>query len=920
MVADKAVGVAPAAAEVSLVRARWQQFLVSRHLLGERDVDGLPTPATENATREFQRRCRLAPNGLEAREEPDEDTVAAAVVLGYDPQVFRIGPDRSPRPGSGDVRGQRPYFLVPIDQPDVFLAEVRSRVVAWVRKARDLRKGFLLQVEHIKDVKALVAQLLDEQDPAASFVLSRLTCDTQRVIRQRPAGNLDDEELRALVSDLNHLLLGEWMRNGSSFPKTDPTDEEREAHQRGQREFANRLFLEAAFPQSIARMERQGPITHVYVLSHGWHRNFFGAIAAYDRISSRFSILLHRRRLAPSSDYHPLFLTLHWHSDPGQNGWVDKNGRRSKSSFLQQMEAVFERPTAASERQMDPSERFTDNCEDLFELFTRMSAPDSQPLDASFDEKSEGLAQALRRLNLRDAPGAYIHDKIAAAWTCYHQSEAKGGKQDQDQKPGEFLTPVQAATGLWGFLAGIVGVMALLTFVSKGLGKSLPVNMLADWWNILQSFFTPHWLESFVGWLGNVIPGRPVSSAAPLLTNWTQAVARSADSSLGGYFVILLFGALAALGLGYFTFRPAEAKPRRGVPAWQLFFWLVMQLACGIPLLAYLLVTYLAGSLMGWLVHIFPGLLFDERLGKRNQEITPKDVENGPYRFPAKGPARIRGPQPRYRLAVFARWPIRLLRQGLAAGNTGSSMIEGIDNQLAFWEMQTLGTVVGRNAARFLDSLFSDPAFVDALAPDVQVHLAGHSFGGLLLSNTFRHLCLDQTVGDHPEIWRQGASEPTGVFRLNPSGTTGRFRVNSLTLVQGAMSSSWFQQEIRLLGALRCCLACVYSAYDTANGFYYPGANNSRLAAGYLGLYAGKGRPPYPKLPLDSSRGLLASLTQPLDLRKEANAPGAAPLVLNLDASRMIFEGPVALGGGHGDIFKDDVVHLVWSVTAIAGS
>ena len=34
---------------------------------------------------------------------------------------------------------------------------------------------------------------------------------------------------------------------------------------------------------------------------------------------------------------------------------------------------------------------------------------------------------------------------------------------------------------------------------------------------------------------------------------------------------------------------------------------------------------------------------------------------------------------------------------------------------------------------------------------------------------------------------------------------------------------------------------------------------------------------------------------------------------INLDASRLIFGGTVATGGGHSLIHKDDVVHLVWS-------
>ncbi len=41
------------------------------------------------------------------------------------------------------------------------------------------------------------------------------------------------------------------------------------------------------------------------------------------------------------------------------------------------------------------------------------------------------------------------------------------------------------------------------------------------------------------------------------------------------------------------------------------------------------------------------------------------------------------------------------------------------------------------------------------------------------------------------------------------------------------------------------------------------------------------------------------------------------PLLLNLDASRLIYEGDKATGGGHDDIFKDDVVNLAWAVTRV---
>jgi hypothetical protein len=40
------------------------------------------------------------------------------------------------------------------------------------------------------------------------------------------------------------------------------------------------------------------PVTDVFILSHGWHRNFFSATAAYDRLVSRLLLLRHSGPLA----------------------------------------------------------------------------------------------------------------------------------------------------------------------------------------------------------------------------------------------------------------------------------------------------------------------------------------------------------------------------------------------------------------------------------------------------------------------------------------------------------------------------------------------------------------------------------------------------------------------------------------------
>ncbi len=53
------------------------------------------------------------------------------------------------------------------------------------------------------------------------------------------------------------------------------------------------------------------PITDVFVLSHGWHRNFFSAMAAYDRIVARLTQLIGRGAIDPPPGFNPLFIAVH---------------------------------------------------------------------------------------------------------------------------------------------------------------------------------------------------------------------------------------------------------------------------------------------------------------------------------------------------------------------------------------------------------------------------------------------------------------------------------------------------------------------------------------------------------------------------------------------------------------------------------
>jgi pimeloyl-ACP methyl ester carboxylesterase len=252
---------------------------------------------------------------------------------------------------------------------------------------------------------------------------------------------------------------------------------------------------------------------------------------------------------------------------------------------------------------------------------------------------------------------------------------------------------------------------------------------------------------------------------------------------------------------------------------------------------------------------------------------------------------------PRYWLSALARWPITLLRNSLPADSQILSFVDGIDNQLAFFQMQIKGVSAGVQAAEFLNGLMRELE-MEKLP---RVHLIGHSFGGLLVANAARTLANQ----DHEPI------TTTRVIAGNSSW--GKIEsISTVCLLQGALASNWFDQEEKIRNFVRNGnipgrIAAIYSGYDTANGFYYPMANSSRMGAGYVGMYrAGDDKTVVESL---GKNGEFASLVKPpcLDV--------TSPPAISLDASRIIYEGPAATGGGHGDIFKDDVVNLLWAIT-----
>ncbi|MFK0152717.1 serine-threonine protein kinase [Streptomyces sp. NPDC090493] len=201
------------------------------------------------------------------------------------------------------------------------------------------------------------------------------------------------------------------------------------------------------------------------------------------------------------------------------------------------------------------------------------------------------------------------------------------------------------------------------------------------------------------------------------------------------------------------------------------------------------------------------------------------------------------------------------------------------------------GTVGERGLGRVVGQLAG-------AAPDVRVHLVGHSFGGRLVSFALRGL-------------------PDGVRT-----------VKSVTLLQGAFSHYAFAarlphdpraggvlqgQQNRIDGPLVCC----YSHFDQSLGTLYPLA--SRMAddcesalgedvAGMLGArWGAMGHDGVQEVPGTRSLDLAAALRGPL----------AAPGCVNVDAAAVVKSGGPP-SGAHSDIVHPELARVVLAAGHIA--
>jgi len=622
----------------------------------------------------------------------------------------------------------------------------------------------------------------------------------------------------------------------------------------------------------IEALEKKQP-TDIFVLSHGWHRNFFVAISAYDRLVSRFIGLLRRDRLNAPKGFKPFFICLHWHSDPGEDSMVDPSGRRDKDAFIAAALTAFDPVGSEHHSTMESAQAGLLNLlEDLYEIFTYTGSPGLSKLPPNLKKKADELAVKMPSVcRLRDTltaaePGDVLPELICMAWRCYDESKAARVLMDQSEQPGAFMQPAQAISALINFAIGTAGLVAI---ISSFNGKFQAAGaMIAKAW---------------AGSVGSAIN----SICGPLLA--LSVVVQFAIFSIASAAI----GWLILKAVIAWRYDEREDEGAKSLPIAAVAGWTLLQIPALFPLLIYSLLTYVFEPFWlplialalpdigpyhliyaGWIII---SLIIATAIGNKRTAVGLFNERTANGSVPGSAMATIRAA-----LAKLANDPGDMLTHAVAKDSSVRGWAAALQAQLAFYTMQVRGVEAGWDAGKDLAGILKT---IEAGRPGrARIHLIGHSFGGLVISN----------IVDY--------------FKRNT-----QVRIESQVLVEAAIASTWYSGASGMVDGddpeITGLLACIYSSYDTANGFYYPLSNKGRMAAGSVGLFSvgAAGRKP----DVLGKGGIFASLVHPPLIEP---LTGVKPFIVNLDASRIIFEGPVAAGGGHDDVFKDDVVYLVWAL------
>lgn len=627
------------------------------------------------------------------------------------------------------------------------------------------------------------------------------------------------------------------------------------------------LDLSEATERVKEYVQKSGPITDIYLVSHGWHRNLYGATSAYDRIISRFSTLRRRQRIVPDTPYNPLFLTLHWHSDLGQNSWVDHQGRRDRDSF---MRLVFERIT----NREGPTNTgvMRNEMENLFELFVKMSSADIDAMAPGIVEDVEDLASLFNKYTIKDAIEATPDEVVACIWTCYHEAAVAKPVSEQQVAPSDFCTVPAYLSTAFQVLTGVLGIGTLLGLLFKS-------NWLVSGWA---------WLESWIikGTVA-LIPSYPTWNDTLKITLWSVV-------SFALLWLIVLLGVSTVKRAA----KESNARKKPTLGAISMGAWLILQLFHSIPILIFCilspvisrpLVSLIAGAAIGWwaysqqnwliLIWIIVPLLFTAYKLCLFQER----VEDCDSLF------RRLGLWSRKSLVKIARFPIKIVKSVSDADSRTLHLWQTLDNQFAFWDMVEKAVGSAKRASDWLQKTVAEIQEESPnIGPETRIHLLGHSHGGLLVMNLARQITAIRAT-------------------FSP-------KLQTVTTINGAYMSKWLHREPDLIDNVHGCIASVYSRYDTANSVWYPVANSGRRSSGFVGFFL----PDNPDIVATPLPYAFLSTTPNLAQRIQKHDPEKNVKkikVLNIDGSRLIFDGPILPQGSHGDIYKDEVIQLMWATT-----
>lgn len=430
-------------------------------------------------------------------------------------------------------------------------------------------------------------------------------------------------------------------------------------------------------------------ITDVIVFSLGWHRTFWSAVYAYDKVADRISKLLFRDRISTRHDrpYNPLYINIYWDSEIGDSKFRNQAKRRNRKSFIENSRKMF----------MDDYVSF----ESTFDIFfTILSGYDKARETSIISEELEDLADKnLSKIWLfrpRYGNNSYP-DLITALWECYYNSEEIDDVYESNEIPQSFLGGQKAIKFMLEFLINVVPqkIIFLLVLFLLYLYGGLQIFT-----NIFNDIIIPQFL---------------VYLAQP----W--------------YLVLIIIPVLLLIYISTEIMFSKVKFLNRSTPS-KLFQFALFYLCLPFALL-----------LGGWLIfiYLFSQISPFEKFNEKNVNMMKFNRRTDSGRSSSlliKIAKFMTNIKPSYSLPYLASIPSRVIDFFYPSHNNKKSISNEWNSLLSFWEMQRKAVTIGKQTATFIENLYKN---IDSLS-DAKLQLIGHSFGALVMSNTAKCLSDEQ--------------------------------------------------------------------------------------------------------------------------------------------------------------------------------